>query len=67
MQPTTIISPPPAKGSNKFVSLADTDGEVSTSSPDDDGLHIHISQGVDGASSPSSDGEDENECAAGDK
>jgi hypothetical protein len=62
--PTTKI-PPPAKGNNKFVDLADTDGEDSASSSDDDGPHFHISQGVDDASPTSSDEEGENERAAG--
>jgi hypothetical protein len=53
MKRTTTQSPPPAKGNNKFVDLADTDGEDSASSPDDDGPHVHISQGVDYASPPS--------------
>ena len=62
-QPTTK-SPPLAKGNNKFVDLADTDSEDFASSPDDDGMHVHISQGVDGASPPSSDEECENERAS---
>jgi hypothetical protein len=65
MHQTTTMSPPLAKGSNKFVDLADTDGEDSASLSDDDGPHVHTSQGVDGASPPSSDEEGENEHAAG--
>ncbi len=64
MQQTTTTSPPPAKGSNKFVDLADTDGEDSASSPNDGGPHVHTNQGVDGASPPSSDEECENERAS---
>ncbi len=42
-----------------------TDGKDFASSLDDDGLRVHTSQGVDGASPPSSDEEGENERAAG--
>jgi hypothetical protein len=65
MKQPTSNSPPLAKGNNKFVDLAYTDGENSASSPDDDGPHVHLSQQLDGASPPSSDEEDENELAAG--
>ncbi len=66
MQRPTTKSPPLAKGNNKFVNLADTDnGEDSASSPDDDRLHVHISQRVDDASPTSRDEEVENEHAAG--
>jgi hypothetical protein len=65
MKQCTMKSPPPEKGNNKFVDLADTDCEDSAFSPDDDGPHVQISQGVDDASPPSSDEEGENECAAG--
>jgi hypothetical protein len=64
MQCTTTTSSPPAKGNNKFAELADSDGEDSASSPDDDGPHVHISLGVDGASPPSIDEEGENEHVA---
>jgi hypothetical protein len=66
VQQTTTTGPPcPAKDSNKFVDLADTDGDDSAFSPDDNGPHVHISQGVDGASPSSSDEKGENEHAAG--
>ena len=52
MKQPTMKSPPPAKGNNKVVYLAYTDGEDFASSPDDDGLHVHINQGVDDASPP---------------
>jgi hypothetical protein len=65
MKQPTMKSPPPAKGNNKFVDLADTDSEDSTSSPDDNGLHVHISQGLDDESPTSSDEEGENERATG--
>ncbi len=64
MQRTTTTSPPPAKGNNKFAGLADTDRQDFTFSPDEDRPRICTSQGVDGASPPSSDEEGENERAA---
>jgi hypothetical protein len=43
MQRISTTSPHLAKGNNKFVDLADTDGEDSASSEDDDGCHVFIS------------------------
>ncbi len=61
---TTTGSPPPKKGTRELVDMAGLDNEDSASSPDDEGLHEHSNQGVDGSSSTSSAEEGQEEHAA---